>query len=199
MTSNPRHEPLYDVDPRKGARIEVSYADRALETFGRGGAAWFWCFRRRGYAPDSPDRPVRYKLRSVPARDECAGAGPASGAPARNRPTMEYAIKWALVQRRSRAQTRASLSKSLAAAHLKNGLIERSAVRKIERGKNAITLPLLPRRFPEIKMTRPPFRRPVRRCPNIWKILERAKGLEPSTPTLARSCSTTELHPHPRA
>jgi hypothetical protein len=27
--------------------------------------------------------------------------------------------------------------------------------------------------------------------------LERAKGLEPSTPTLARSCSTTELHPHP--
>ena len=30
------------------------------------------------------------------------------------------------------------------------------------------------------------------------KNLERAKGLEPSTPTLARSCSTTELHPHPR-
>src|SRR3954452_17600839 len=28
--------------------------------------------------------------------------------------------------------------------------------------------------------------------------LERAKGVEPSTPTLARSCSTTELHPHPR-
>src|SRR3954463_15486670 len=27
--------------------------------------------------------------------------------------------------------------------------------------------------------------------------LERAKGFEPSTPTLARSCSTTELHPHP--
>jgi hypothetical protein len=29
--------------------------------------------------------------------------------------------------------------------------------------------------------------------------LERAKGFEPSTPTLARSCSTTELHPHPKA
>jgi copper ion binding protein len=29
-------------------------------------------------------------------------------------------------------------------------------------------------------------------------LLERAKGLEPSTPTLARSCSTTELHPHPK-
>ena len=29
--------------------------------------------------------------------------------------------------------------------------------------------------------------------------LERAKGFEPSTPTLARSCSTPELHPHPWA
>jgi len=28
-------------------------------------------------------------------------------------------------------------------------------------------------------------------------VLERAKGFEPSTPTLARSCSTPELHPHP--
>jgi hypothetical protein len=26
--------------------------------------------------------------------------------------------------------------------------------------------------------------------------LERVKGFEPSTPTLARLCSTTELHPH---
>src|SRR5262249_47549756 len=30
-----------------------------------------------------------------------------------------------------------------------------------------------------------------------WEILERAKGFEPSTPTLARSCSTPELHPRP--
>ena len=30
------------------------------------------------------------------------------------------------------------------------------------------------------------------------EILERAKGFEPSTPTLARLCSTPELHPHPR-
>src|ERR1700685_1613586 len=28
--------------------------------------------------------------------------------------------------------------------------------------------------------------------------LERAKGFDPSTPTLARLCSTPELHPHPR-
>jgi uncharacterized DUF497 family protein len=31
----------------------------------------------------------------------------------------------------------------------------------------------------------------------LFEILERAKGFEPSTPTLARSCSTPELHPHP--
>src|SRR5438128_4589567 len=29
------------------------------------------------------------------------------------------------------------------------------------------------------------------------RFLERAKGFEPSTPTLARLCSTPELHPHP--
>ena len=32
---------------------------------------------------------------------------------------------------------------------------------------------------------------------NWERKLERAKGFEPSTPTLARSCSTPELHPHP--
>ena len=29
-----------------------------------------------------------------------------------------------------------------------------------------------------------------------WEVLERVKGFEPSTPTLARLCSTPELHPH---
>src|SRR5207249_9117691 len=37
--------------------------------------------------------------------------------------------------------------------------------------------------------------RPARRFSSRY--LERAKGFEPSTPTLARSCSTPELHPHP--
>ena len=54
--SNPRQragrEPLYDVNPLTGASIEVFYADRTLETFGRCGAGWFWCFRRRGFSPD---------------------------------------------------------------------------------------------------------------------------------------------------
>lgn len=46
-----RYEPLYDVHPRTGASIEVFYADRTLETFGRGGAGWFWWPRRRGSSP----------------------------------------------------------------------------------------------------------------------------------------------------
>jgi len=50
----PRHEPVYDVHPRTGAGIEVFYADRALETFGRGGAGWFWWSRRRGFSPACP-------------------------------------------------------------------------------------------------------------------------------------------------
>ena len=46
------HDPLYDVDPQTGTSIEVFYADWALETFGRGGAGWFWCARRRGYSAE---------------------------------------------------------------------------------------------------------------------------------------------------
>jgi hypothetical protein len=47
-------EPLYDVDSRTGATIEVFWADRALETFGRSGAGWFYWSRRRGFAPEGP-------------------------------------------------------------------------------------------------------------------------------------------------
>jgi hypothetical protein len=47
-----RHEPLFDVHPGSGASIEVFYADRALETFGRCGAGWFWWSRQRGYPPE---------------------------------------------------------------------------------------------------------------------------------------------------
>ena len=42
------HEPLYHIDPQTGTTIEVFYADRTLETFGRCGAGWFWWPRRRG-------------------------------------------------------------------------------------------------------------------------------------------------------
>jgi len=47
-----RHEPLFDIHPVTGASIEVFYADRTLETFGRCGAGWFWRNRRPGFAPD---------------------------------------------------------------------------------------------------------------------------------------------------
>ena len=46
-------EPLSDIHPRTGATIEIFYADRAMETFGRCGAGWFWWSRRRGISPDS--------------------------------------------------------------------------------------------------------------------------------------------------
>ena len=36
------HEPLFDIDPRTGISIEVFFADRTMETFGRCGAGWFW-------------------------------------------------------------------------------------------------------------------------------------------------------------
>src|SRR5271170_2058133 len=49
-------EPLYDIHPQTGATVEVFYADRTLETFGRCGLGWFWWYRRRGFAPDSPRR-----------------------------------------------------------------------------------------------------------------------------------------------
>jgi hypothetical protein len=48
----PRREPLYDVNPATGVSIEVFYADRALETFGKRGGGWFWWSRRRGFSPD---------------------------------------------------------------------------------------------------------------------------------------------------
>ena len=54
LASNPRqHEPLFDIDPETGVSIEVFYADRRLETFGRSGAGWFWWPRRRGRSPDA--------------------------------------------------------------------------------------------------------------------------------------------------
>jgi hypothetical protein len=55
MSGNRRkHEPLFDIHPVTGASLEVFYADRTLESFGRGGAGWFWQARRRGFASDGP-------------------------------------------------------------------------------------------------------------------------------------------------
>jgi hypothetical protein len=55
MSSRPsQYEPLFDVDPVTGISFEVFFADRTLETFGKGGAGWFWWPRRRGLAPTNP-------------------------------------------------------------------------------------------------------------------------------------------------
>ena len=45
-------DPLYDINPLTGISIEVFYADRTLETFGRSGAGWFWWPRRCGTLGD---------------------------------------------------------------------------------------------------------------------------------------------------
>jgi hypothetical protein len=49
-----QHEPFFDAHPVTGVNIEVFYADRTLESFGRLVRGWFWHARRRGLAPDSP-------------------------------------------------------------------------------------------------------------------------------------------------
>jgi hypothetical protein len=48
--------PLYDINPLTAVSFEVFYTDRTLETFGRGGAGWFWWPRQRGFAPDGAAR-----------------------------------------------------------------------------------------------------------------------------------------------
>ena len=71
----PCREPLFDIHPLTGATIEVFYADGRLETFGRYGAGWFWCCRRRGSsARAGAYRSVFAELRRLSARDECGGA-----------------------------------------------------------------------------------------------------------------------------
>jgi hypothetical protein len=51
----PTYEPLYDIDPRNGASIEVFYADRVLaESFSRRGAGWCWWSCQPGCLPDGP-------------------------------------------------------------------------------------------------------------------------------------------------
>jgi hypothetical protein len=69
------HDPLYDIHPAIGVSIEVFYADRTLETFGRGGAGWFWR-PRRGQPFATSYATYRHALQrvglSVPRSDECA-------------------------------------------------------------------------------------------------------------------------------
>jgi hypothetical protein len=75
-SSDPRR-PLFDTDPATGASFEVFYADRTLETFGRGRAGWFWLARRRGFAPDGPAQgpfPTSYSAYRNALLAACFGA-----------------------------------------------------------------------------------------------------------------------------
>ena len=67
-------EPLFDVHPQTGACIEVFFADRALETFGRCGEGWFWWFRRRGFSPEG--QPMGPFPTSYAAYRNALNAGP---------------------------------------------------------------------------------------------------------------------------
>jgi hypothetical protein len=57
VVCDPKHqainEPLYAVDPRTGASVEIFYADGALaRSFGARGPGWFCWTCRPGYLPD---------------------------------------------------------------------------------------------------------------------------------------------------
>jgi hypothetical protein len=73
-----RREPLYDIDPVTGVSVEVFYADRTVETFGRGGAGWFWWSRRPGCAPavNARRRAPRGRDRPQQARPTRPAAAP---------------------------------------------------------------------------------------------------------------------------
>jgi hypothetical protein len=52
------NEPLYDVDPRTGAIVEIFYADRALAKSFSTRPGWHWWSCRQGLSPnDQPKGP----------------------------------------------------------------------------------------------------------------------------------------------
>jgi len=80
-----RREPLFDIHPLTGASIEVFYADRTLETFGRRGRGWFWWARQRGFPPNGPATgsfPTSYAAyrHAMESRPECSAAKPQASA-----------------------------------------------------------------------------------------------------------------------
>jgi len=48
-------EPLYEIDPRSGASIEVFFGDRVLaRSFGAPGEGWYWWRCQPGHLPVVP-------------------------------------------------------------------------------------------------------------------------------------------------
>jgi len=60
------HEPLFDVHPRTGANIEVFYADRALETFGRCGSGVVLLASPARLSPRRVQRPAHFRRAMLP-------------------------------------------------------------------------------------------------------------------------------------
>jgi len=47
------YEPIYDMDPRTGASVEVFYVDHVLaHSFGARGPGWFWWTSQRSCLPE---------------------------------------------------------------------------------------------------------------------------------------------------
>jgi Zincin-like metallopeptidase len=91
-TSNPRHAPLYEINPRTGISFEVFYTDRTLETFGRGGAGWFWWLRRRGSSPDgSSDQSPASLDQDAPLPADCRIRVPFGASNPASFPKREFA------------------------------------------------------------------------------------------------------------
>jgi hypothetical protein len=68
-------EPIHDVHPLTGVNIEVFFVYRAMETFGRGNAGWFWWPRLRGCSPEGPlGWSLSDELGGLSGRDEIAYA-----------------------------------------------------------------------------------------------------------------------------
>jgi hypothetical protein len=70
-------EPLYDIDPRTGASVEVFFADRVLaRSFGKR-PGWFWWSCRTGLLPDGvPTGPFATSYAVSVSTNDDFGSGP---------------------------------------------------------------------------------------------------------------------------
>jgi hypothetical protein len=85
--SHSQAEPLYDIDRRSGAIIEVFYADAGLaRSFGQRSAGWFWWTSQPGRMPAAlPAGPFATKYLAY--RRAMVGSGPHVAFGLRTHPT----------------------------------------------------------------------------------------------------------------
>jgi hypothetical protein len=62
---HPQNEPLYDIDAKTGATVEVFWADSVLaRSFGLRGTGWCWWSCQRGCLPGQPIGPFGSSYRA---------------------------------------------------------------------------------------------------------------------------------------